>query len=103
MSKALTPLKASVFTLLGVILDRIGPLIFLPDLPAMALALGMDKGTAKMSIAFCLLGIAVSQLFSGYLADLWGMHLSDALVILMVLNLLQYLFFSFKKIKYTPK
>lgn len=67
--------QSRAFLLLLVFLSMLGPLtlnILVPSLPGIAVALGADKQHVQLTLSLFLLGMGVSQLLLGPLADRFG-------------------------------
>ena len=72
--EATRTLPASRLLLLGA-LTALAPMsvdIHLPSIPAMAEALGVQAGTAQLSVSLFLVGLALGQIICGPLADRYG-------------------------------
>ena len=70
----LSPGTAAFTIFLGA-LTAVGPLstdMYLPSLPAIALAFAADTGATQLTLSVHLIGFAGSQLFYGPLADRYG-------------------------------
>jgi DHA1 family bicyclomycin/chloramphenicol resistance-like MFS transporter len=71
MPHRISVFKATTFSMLSTILDMVGPMMFLPAVPALAIVLGLKIDTVQLSLPLFVLGVTLSQFFAGYAADLW--------------------------------